>query len=119
MPWSRQALAEVTARACRALRKPISRRTVWRLLHADALKPWRYAYGIFPRDPQCVEKAAAVLDLYAGLWDGQPLGPRDHLISADEQTSIQARIRGHPTLSPAPGRHQRVEFEYDRGGALP
>jgi hypothetical protein len=118
MPLSRQSLADVTARACRALRKPISRSTVWRLLHAEALKPWRYAYWIFPRDPQFAEKAAAVLDLYACLWDGQPLGPRDHIISADEKTSIQARIRCHPTLSPAPGRHQRVEFEYDRGGAL-
>jgi hypothetical protein len=118
MPWSRQSLADVTARACRALGKPISRSTVWRLLHADALKPWRYAYWICPRDPQFAENAAAVLDLSAGFWDGHPLGPRDHLLSADEKTSLQARIRCHPTLSPAPGRHRRVEFEYDRGGAL-
>ena len=117
-PLSRQSLADVTTRACRALGKPISRSTVWRMLHADALKPWRYEYWIFPRDPQFAEKAAVVLDLYAGLWDGQPLGPRDHIVSADEKTSIQARIRCHSTLSPAPARHRRVEFEYDRGGAL-
>jgi DDE superfamily endonuclease len=40
-PLSRQSLADLAARACRALGKPISRRTVWRMLHADALKPWR------------------------------------------------------------------------------
>jgi DDE superfamily endonuclease len=117
-PLSRQSLADVTARGCRALGKPISRSTVWRMLHADALKPWRYEYWIFPRDPQFAEKAAVVLDLYAGLWDGQPLGPKDHIVSADEKTSIQARIRCHPTLGPAPSRQRRVEFEYDRGGAL-
>jgi DDE superfamily endonuclease len=117
-PLSRQSLADLTARACRALGKPISRSTVWRMLHVDALKPWRYESWIFPRDPQFAEKAAVVLDLYAGFWDGHPLGPRDHIVSADEKTSIQARIRCHPSLGPAPGRHRRVEFEYDRGGAL-
>lgn len=118
-PLRRQALADVTARACQALGKPISRRTVWRMLHADARKPWRYEYWIFPRAPQFAEKAAVVLDLDAGFWDGHPLGPRDHSVSADEKTSIQARIRCHPGLGPAPGRPRRVEFEYDRGGALP
>ena len=37
---------------------------------------------------------------------------------ADEKTSIQARIRCHPTLPPAAGRAMRVEHESDRGGAL-
>jgi len=117
-PLSRQSLADLTARACQALGKSISRSTVWRMLHADALKPWRYEYWIFPRDPQFAEKAAVVLDLYAGFWDSHPLGARDHIVSADEKTSIQARIRCHPSLGPAPGRPRRVEFEYDRGGAL-
>jgi hypothetical protein len=117
-PLSRQSLADLTARASQALGKPISRSTVWRILHAEALKPWRYEYWIFPRDPQFAEKAAVVLDLYAGMWEGHPLGPRDHILSADEKTSIQARIRCHPSLGPATGRHRRVEFEYDRGGAL-
>jgi len=107
-PLSRQALADLTARACRTLGKPISRSTVWRILHADALKPWRYKYWIFPRDPQFAEKAAVVLDLYAGLWHGHPLGPKDHIVSADEKTSIQARLRCHPTLGPAPTCRVRV-----------
>jgi len=118
-PVSRQALAALAARACRALGTPISRRTVWRRLHADARKPWRYGYGMCPRDPPLAEQAAVVLDLDAGLWDGHRLGPRDHMVRADEQTSIHARIRCHPRLGPAPGRHRRVACEDDRGGARP
>jgi hypothetical protein len=117
-PLSRQSLADLTARAQTALEKPISRSTVWRMLHAVALKPWRYEYWIFPRDPQFVEKAEVILDLYAGFWQGMPLTPQDHILSSDEKTSIQARLRCHPSLPPAPGRSRRVEFEYDRGGAL-
>lgn len=117
-PLSRQSLAEVTARARDTLGKPISRSTVWRILDTDAIKPWRYKYWIFPRDPQFAEKAGPILDLYAGTWQGQPLGPKDHILSADEKTSIQARIRCHPALPPAPGRPARIENEYERGGAL-
>jgi DDE superfamily endonuclease len=117
-PLSRQSLADMTARVRSALGKPISRSTVWRILEKDAIKPWRYKYWIFPRDPLFAAKAGPILDLYAGTWQGKPLGPKDHILSADEKTSIQARIRCHPSLGPAPARHQRVEFEYDRGGAL-
>ena len=63
-------------------------------------------------------KAARVLDLYAGIWDGQPLGPNDLVICADEKTSIQARCRCHPTLAPGQARAMRVEHDYRRGGAL-
>jgi hypothetical protein len=117
-PLSRQSLADLTGRAHQALGKPISRSTVGRILAADALKPWQYKYWIFPRDPLFADKAGRVLDLYAGVWEGQPLGPQDHMISADEKTSIQARIRCHPSLPPAPGRASYIEFAYERGGAL-
>lgn len=117
-PLSRQSLADVTVRAQKVLGQPISRSTVWRILNADAIKPWRYKYWIFPRDPQFVEKAGPILDLYAGTWQGQLLGPKDHILSADEKTSIQARIRCHPTLPTGPGQPARIENEYERGGAL-
>jgi hypothetical protein len=100
------------------LGKSISRSTVWRILHTDAIKPWQYEYWIYPRDPRFAVKAAPILDLYAGTWQGKPLGRADCIISADEKTSIQARVRCHPTMGPAPGRRRRVEFEYVRGGAL-
>ena len=117
-PLSRQSLADVTSRAHTALGKPISRSTVWRILHADALQPWQYEYWIYPRDPRFSEKATPIIDLYAGSWQGQPLGPHDHILSSDEKTSIQARIRRHPSQGPAPGVKRRLEFEYQRGGAL-
>src|SRR5919109_2333707 len=62
-PLSRQSLADITARSCQALEKPLSRSTVWRILETDALKPWRYKYWIFPRDPYFAEKAGPILDL--------------------------------------------------------
>jgi DDE superfamily endonuclease len=117
-PLSRQSLADITAQVRKALGKPISRSTVWRILDMDAIKPWRYKYWIFPRDPRFAEKAGPILELYAGLWQGKPLGPKDHILSADEKTSIQARIRCHPSLPPAAGRLAYIENEYERGGAL-
>src|SRR5262249_26155384 len=118
LPLSRLSLADLAIQARLALGKAISRNTVRRILDTSAIKPWRYEYWIFPRDPQFAEKAGVIVDLYAGLWQGQPLSPRDCLISADEKTSIQARIRCHPSLDPAPGRPRRIEHEYERGGAL-
>ena len=117
-PISRQSLGDVTRRAQQALGKPVSRSTVWRILDTDAIKPWRFKYWIFPRDPEFGEKARRILDLYAGSWYGEPLGPKDYILSADEKTSIQARIRCHHSLPTAAGRPARVEFEYERGGAL-
>src|SRR6266446_35288 len=117
-PLSRQSLADVTARGRSVLGKPISRSTVWRVLDRDALKPWSYQYWIFPRYPQCAQKAGPILDLYAGRWQGRPLGSKDHILSADEKTSIQARRRCHPPLPPAPGQPAYIENEYKRGGAL-
>jgi DDE superfamily endonuclease len=117
-PLRRQSLADVTARTRNALGKPISRSTVWRILDTDAIKPWRYKDWIFPRDLRFAEKAGPILDLYAGRWQGQPLGPKDPILSADEKTSIQARLRCHAPLPPALGRPAYIENEYKRGGAL-
>lgn len=96
----------------------ISGTTIWRWLSEDALRPWRHRSWLFPRDPDFATKAGRILDLYAGIWQGQTLGPRDYVLSADEKTSIQARRRCHPSTPPAAGRIQRVEHEYERQGAL-
>ena len=40
------------------------------------------------------------------------------MISADEKSQLQALSRCHPELAAGAGRVRRVEFEYDRGGAL-
>ena len=117
-PLSRQSSTDLADRAREELNKPISRSTVWRILDEDAIKPWQYEHGIFPRASNFFEKAAVVLDLYEGYWQGERVDPFDRIISSDEKTSIQARIRCHTTLGPAAGRRRRVEAEYGRGGAL-
>ncbi len=96
----------------------VSASTLWRTLDRDARKPWRHQRWRFPRDPQFAAQAGRVLDLYAGRWEGQPLDPADCVISADEKTSIQARVRCHATSPPGPRQAMRVEHEYERGGAL-
>jgi len=117
-PLSRQSLGDLSGLASAALGKPVSPRTVGRILDEDAIKPWQYQHWIFPRAADFFDKAAVVLDLYQGRWQGERLGPNDYVISSDEKTSIQARIRCADTLPPGPGRPRRVEHEYGRGGAL-
>lgn len=114
--FSRQDLVGEVIR--RGLVAKISGRTLWRWLDEDAIRPWQHRSWIFPRDPEFQSKAERVLDLYQGIWQGEPLGSGDCVISADEKTSIQARIRLHPSLPPCPHEPMRVEFEYERGGAL-
>jgi len=114
--FSRQDLVREVIR--RGLVAQISGTTIWRWLNEDAIRPWQHRSWIFPRDPQFELKAGRVLDLYQGRWKGQALGSDEFVISADEKTSIQARVRLHPTLPSQPGQSMRVEFEYERTGAL-
>jgi hypothetical protein len=114
--FSRRDLArEVIARGIVA---QISGSTIWRWLDEDAIRPWQHRSWIFPRDPQFEQKAGRVLDLYQGCWEDQSLGSDEYVLSADEKTSIQARLRLHPTEPSQAGQSMRVEFEYERGGAL-
>jgi transposase len=113
--WSGPDLARELSARCQLA---VSASTIRRWLARDALKPWQHRSWISVRDPQFAARAAPVLDLYAGIWDGRPLGPDDYVICADEKTSIQARCRCHPTLPPGKARAMRVEHDYDRGGAL-
>jgi len=92
--------------------------TIGRWLAEDAIRPWWHKSWIFPRDPNFLERAGPVLDLYAGRWEGKLLEPGDLVISADAKPSIQARKRIHPSDPPVAGRGQRVEHEYERMGAL-
>jgi transposase len=114
--WSTAEIADELV--TRGVATAVSASTVRRWLTSDAIRPWRFQSWIFPRDPDFAAKAAVVLDLYARLFGGEPLGPGDYVLCSDEKTSIQARCRCHPTLPPGRARMMRVEHEYDRGGAL-
>lgn len=96
----------------------ISGKTVWRWLNKDAIRPWCYRSWIWPRDPDFEPKAARVLDLYQGIWEGEPLHGHDFIICSDEKTSIQARRRLAPVNAPSAGCYGRVEHEYERMGSL-
>lgn len=139
--YGAQARAQVVATVCEILhdhKKPLSRFSITdlhrivvkedgltdlshgsltRILAENVLKPWRYSYWLFPRDPDFVPKACVILDLYAGFWEGQRLGPDEYLLSADEKT-IQVLARCHPGLAALPGYEQRIEFEYERLGTV-
>jgi hypothetical protein len=95
----------------------LSHASLGRILRQNALKPWQYRYWLFPRDPDFLTKACVILDLYAGFWQGQRLGPDEYVLSADEKT-IQVLTRCHPSLLATPGHQQRVEFEYERSGTV-
>jgi hypothetical protein len=76
---------------------------VRRWLASDALKPWQHRSWIFPRDPYFALKAARALDLYAQVWEGEPLGKNDFVLSADEKPGVQARAPVLVPLGDAPG----------------
>ena len=118
LPLSRLSTTDIVREAQRSgLVATISDATVWRWLHEDAIRPWQHRTWIFPRDPAFAVKAGRILDLYARQWEGQALTAEEFVISTDEKTSIQARLRKHPTVPPRPGQPARVEHEYRRGGA--
>jgi len=119
VPLARLHVPDIAAEAVdRGIVASISDATIWRWLSADAIRPWAHRSWIFPRDPDFAAKAGRVLDLYHRRFGGRPLRPDEFVISADEKTSIQARVRRHPSLPPGPGSPMLLEHEYERAGAL-
>jgi len=119
LPYSRFTHEEIARQAeSQGIVASISGKTIWRWLSKDAIRPWCYRSWIWLRDPDFEQKAARVLDLYHGYWEGKSLGKSDFVISSDEKTSIQARRRLAPVTTPQPNRFGRVEHEYERMGAL-
>ena len=119
LPLSRYSTSEIARQVlAQGLTERVSFSTVWRWLDEDAIRPWRHRMWIFPRDPDFEEKAARVLDLYHGSWQGHPLEPDEYVLCADEKTSIQARHRLHEPIPPTGDHPILIEHEYERKGAL-
>src|SRR5215210_339931 len=111
--WSGEKLAQVAVE--QHLVTAIAPSPIRRWLRADKIKPWRYHSWQHPTDPQFVEKAGPVLDLYAQAPALQAQG--ELTVCADEKTSIQARQRVTPTKAAAPGEVMQVAARYKRMGA--
>ena len=117
LPLSRFSRSELRRQVLAAsIVADISGATIWRWLHADALRPRTRRSWIFPRDPEFGPRAGRVLDLYHRQWNGRALRGDEFVISADEKTQIPIRTRRHPITPPGPGRTMRVEHEYRRHG---
>jgi transposase len=112
--WSGEKLAQVAVE--QQIVEAISPGTVRRWLRADKIKPWRYHSWQHSTDPQFVEKATPVLDLYAQAPALQAQG--ELIVCADEKTSIQARQRVPTTKASAPGEVLQIAARYKRMGAL-
>jgi transposase len=112
--WSGEKLAQVAVE--QQIVAAIAPSTIRRWLRADKIKPWRYHSWQHSTDPQFVEKATPVLDLYAQAPALQAHG--ELTVCTDEKTSIQARQRVTTTKAPAPGESMQVADRYKRMGAL-
>jgi transposase len=119
VPLSRWTGPELLAELTRAgVDRELSASSVLRILSEHPVKPWQYRSWISPRAPDFEARAAVILDLYQGYYQGTPLQPGDRILSVDAKPSIQARGRCRPTIAAARGRPVRVEHEYVRHGAL-
>jgi transposase len=119
VPLSRWTGPELLTEVIQATpQEKLSASSVLRILAEHPVKPWQYQSWISPRDPDFDAKAAVILDLYQGLYQGTRLQPGDRILSVDAKPSIQARGRCRPTAPAARGRPVRVEHEYVRHGAL-
>jgi len=90
--------------------------TLWCWLHAEAIRPWQHCCWLFPRDSDFAHKAGRILDLYQRQWQAQPLQEDECVLSTDEEASIQARRRLHPTIPPTPGRPMKCNMNASAGG---
>ena len=76
MPLSRWTGPELLAELTRATPDcGLSASSVLRILAEHPVKPWQYQSWIAPRDPDFAAKAAVILDLYQGYYQGAPLQP--------------------------------------------
>src|SRR5215510_14646972 len=112
--WSGEKLAQVAIEQGIVAR--IAPGTIRPWLRHDKIKPWRSHSWQHSTDPQFVEKALPVLNLYAQAPSLQAHG--ELTICADEKTSIQARQRVTPTKAAAPRAVVQVAGRSKRMGAV-
>lgn len=114
MRWSGEKLAAVAVE--QGIVPSISPSTIRAWLQADRIKPWRFHNWQHSTDPQFVDKAMPVLDLYQHATDLAAKG--EVVVCTDEKTSIQARQRLSATTAAIPEFPVQVSDRYRRMGAL-
>jgi transposase-like protein len=97
--WSGEKLAPVAVEP--QIVTQLSPGTVRAWRRQEKRKPWRYHAWQPATDPQCVAKAAPVLELYQHAQELAAQG--EAVVGRAETTSIQARQRVSATQAAAPG----------------
>src|SRR3989441_4066737 len=93
---------------------PISRSSVWRILHEVDLKPHKSEYWLNSHDEDFDAKAHTMCQLYATALAFYQQGRL--VICCDEKTGMQILERNAPTKPAQAGRRERREPEYIRHG---
>ncbi len=114
-PVTRWPLDEIVATLLDALpTHPISRSSVWRILHDIDLKPHKSEDWLNSHDAHFDAKAHAICQLYIKALEAYQQGRL--VICCDEKTGRQVLERKAPTKPAQPGRRERREHEYIRRG---
>jgi transposase len=112
---TRWTLDEIAATLLDALNTdPISRSSVWRILHEVDLKPHKSEYWLNSHDEDFDAKAHTICQLYATALAFYQQGRL--VICCDEKTGRQILERKAPTKPAQAGRRERREHEYIRHG---
>ena len=112
---TRWTLDEIAATLLDALNTdPISRSSVWRILHEVDLKPHKSEYWLNSHDEDFDAKAHTICQLYATALAFYQQGRL--VICCDEKTGMQILERKAPTKPAQAGRRERREHEYIRHG---
>jgi len=112
---TRWTLDEIAATLLDALNAdPISRSSVWRILHEVDLKPHKSAYGLNSHDEDFAAKAHTMCQLDATALAFYQQGRL--VIGCDEKTGRHLLERKAPTKAAQAGRRERREHEDIRHG---
>ncbi len=112
--WSGEKLSQVAVE--KKIVTSISAGNIRRWLNQDKIKPWQYHSWQKSTDPDFVEKAGPILDLYEA---SQELFQQGHaVVCIDEKTSIQARKPLNETRPAIPNHPVLISDRYERKGAL-
>jgi transposase len=114
-PVTRWSLAEIVTTLLETLgTAPMSRSSIWRILHEVDLKPHKSAYWLNSHDEDFDAKAQTICQLYVQALKVYEQGRL--VICCDEKTGMQVLERKAPTKPARPGQRERREHEYIRHG---